>query len=430
MRTFGEEIEISAVGRFDAVIRVPGSKSLTNRALLLAAMARGATRITGALFADDTRAMVQALRQLGFDVVTDEHSSSIVVEGRGGAIPAHQADLFADGAGTVMRFLAGFLTLGKGRYRLDGNSRMRQRPIGPMVAALQSLGLRVSFEGIPGYPPIVVEAGPDSFRGGSCTINAAISSQFVSGLLLPAPLWRDGLRLTVTQAAAQPFIWMTVALMRQWGAQVDYLGQLVSVPGGQNYKSAGRFEIEPDASNASYFAAAAALCGGRVRLPGVFIGQSVQGDVAFLKILEKMGAKVRQYEQGTEISGTGSLCGVDVDMSSIPDMVATLAALAPFASTPTTIRNVGFIRHHESDRLAAIGQELRRLGAVVFEREDGLYIEPSKLTPRQAVETYNDHRIAMAFAVAGLKLGGLRLKNPACVTKTYPTFFDDLASLA
>ena len=425
-----DEIEIVPLRHpLAASVRVPGSKSITNRALLLAAMADGTSTILGAGLNDDTRRMAAALGALGFDVAVDEAAARIAVDGRAGAIPAHGGELYAGGAGTAMRFLLGFLTLGRGRFRLDGNQRMRERPIGPLLDALAALGVSVRAERDNGCPPVLIEIGEDGVRGGAARIDAAVSSQFVSALLMPAPLWPQGLKLTVSGEAARPFITMTLRLMERWGASGTMSGGEIVVPGGQRYAAQKNFEVEPDASGASYFAAAAALIGGSVILKGLS-ADSVQGDIAFLKLLERMGAHVEWRDDGVKVSGSGAnLTGADVAMGAMPDLVPTLAAIAPFCSSPTRIRGVSFIRHHESDRLRALATELHRLGASVHECEDGMLIEPSRIGAA-AVETYDDHRIAMAFAVAGLKTAGIRIRNPGCVSKTYPDFFRDLARLS
>jgi len=421
------EIEIIPITHpLAATVTVPGSKSITNRALLLAAMAQGRSIIESVLISDDTRRMVAGLSILGFAVEVDEAARRITVEGRGGAIPAPAANLDAGGAGTAMRFLAGFVTLGRGRYRLDGNSRMRERPIEALIDATRGLGLEVASELGNGCPPIVIDTTAHAFAGGAATIDASLSSQFVSALLMPASLWRNGLMLTTIGDAARPFIAMTVSLMERWGGSVSVAGDLITVPGGQHYR-AMNFTVEPDATAASYFAAAAALIGGIVTIPGI-TRTSVQGDAGFLEILEQMGARVTWHANAVEISGTGRLRGVDVAMNAMPDVVPTLAAIAPFADSPTRIRKVGFIRHHESDRIGALAAELRRLGATVEEFDDGLEIGPSALHAA-AIETYDDHRIAMAFAVVGLKTAGISIRNPGCVAKTYPEFFDDLERL-
>lgn len=425
-----DEIEIVPPRRpLAASIRVPGSKSITNRVLLLAAMATGRSTISGVGLNDDTRRMAAALGTLGFGLAVDETAARIVVDGRGGAIPVRGGDLDAGGAGTAMRFLLGFLTLGRGRFRLDGNQRMRERPIGPLLDTLAALGISVRAERDNGCPPVVIEIGEGGVSGGAARVDAAVSSQFVSALLMPAPLWPRGLELTVSGGAARPFITMTLALMERWGASATTSGSEIVVPGHQRYSAQKNFEVEPDASSASYFAAAAALVGGSVMLDGLR-ADSVQGDIEFMKLLERMGAGVEWREDGVKVSGSGkNLAGVDVAMGEMPDLVPTLAAIAPFCSSPTRIRSVSFIRHHESDRLHALATELQRLGASVHEYEDGMLIEPSRIGAT-AVETYDDHRIAMAFAVAGLKTSGIRIKNPGCVSKTYPDFFRDLAELS
>jgi 3-phosphoshikimate 1-carboxyvinyltransferase len=422
-----DEIEIIPILRpLAATVKVPGSKSITNRALLLAAMAEGRSTIDAALISDDTRRMVAALSALGFAVEADERARRITLAGGAGAIPSTGANLDAGGAGTAMRFLAGFLTLGRGRYRLDGNARMRERPIGPLIDAMRALGLEVTCEFGNGCAPVVIETRGTAFTGGTVTIDARLSSQFVSALLMPAPLWRNGLTLTASGETARPFIEMTLRLMEAWGAASTVTGELIVVPGGQRYHAMD-FTVEPDATAASYFAAAAALLGGTVTIPGL-TRTSFQGDAVFLAILEQMGARMTWHSDAVTVSSTGRLSGVDIAMNPMPDVVPTLAAIAPFADAPTRIRKVGFIRHHESDRIGAIATELRRLGAAVREFDDGLEIAPSRLHPA-AIETYDDHRIAMAFAVIGLKVPGLRIRNPGCVAKTYPEFFDDLERL-
>jgi 3-phosphoshikimate 1-carboxyvinyltransferase len=421
------DLEIRPVRHpLDAVVTPPGSKSITNRILLVAAMAPGESQIANALLSDDTRFMIDALRRLGFTIDVTESPPSIRVLGNADGIPVHGADLFVGGAGTAMRFLAAFTTLGHGRFRIDGNERMRQRPAGPLLDTLCALGARAISERANGCPPLVIERGPEPFAGGEVTVDASISSQFASALLMPAPLWRRGIRLHVAGDTARPFIDMTIRLMESRGVRTSRDGDTIVVPGEQLYRP-GPFQVEPDASGASYFAAAAALCGGRVTIRGLR-RDSVQGDAKFLDLLERMGARLRWVNDGVEVTGNGALSGIDTTMNAMPDMVPTLAAIAAFARSRTRIRGVAFIRHHESDRLAALATELNRIGAGVVEHDDGLTIEPSsRAIHPAAIETYDDHRIAMAFAITGLKIGGIQIKNPACVAKTYPNFFADLA---
>ena len=421
------EIEIVPItGPLDARVSIPGSKSITNRAMILAAMAQGRSVLDSVLLSDDTRYMSDALRVMGFVVEVDEDAHRITVGGRGGVIPAHGGEIFVGGAGTVMRFIVAMVTLGEGRFRIDGNQRMRQRPIGPQLDAMQRLGASVYSERDNNCPPVIVDASRARFEGGETSIDARVSSQFVSAMLMPAPIWKAGLKLRVIGDAARPFIDMTLRLMEAWGTHNSVETDQIVVPGGQWYR-AQRFVVEPDASSASYFAAAAALIGGAVKIEGLS-SNSVQGDLGFLGVLQRMGARVTWHPDYVEVVGTGQLAGVDVAMNAMPDMVPTLAAIAPFASSPTKIRNVAFIRHHESDRIRVLATELRRIGADVSETEDGLEIRPSTMRPAP-IETYDDHRIAMSFAVLGLKLAGTKIKNPGCVAKTFPDFFTRLSEL-
>jgi len=422
-----DQIEIVPVTKpLAAAITVPGSKSITNRALLIAAMAEGRSIIDNVLFSDDTARMLEALKQIGFQITIEESEKRVTVNGIGGQIPSSSGDLAIGGAGTAMRFLIPFLTLGRGKFRIDGNKRMRERPIGPLLDAMQRLGASVYSERDNRCPPVVADSR-SLFRGGATHVDARMSSQFVSAMLMPAPLWPDGLVLRVAGDTARPFVEMTLRIMETWGVKWNIDADTITIPGGQAYR-ARRFAVEPDASSASYFAAAAALCGGTVTLRGIS-ANSVQGDIAFLTVLQQMGARVKWNTDSVEVSGAGQLRGVDVAMNGMPDMVATLAAIAPFATSVTRIRKVEFIRHHESDRLRAIAAELRRLGASVTDLEDGLEILPSRLTGA-SIETYDDHRIAMAFSMVGLRIPGVKIQNPGCVAKTFPDFFAMLADLA
>ncbi|MGH7949561.1 MAG: 3-phosphoshikimate 1-carboxyvinyltransferase, partial [Candidatus Binataceae bacterium] len=357
-----DEIVIAPVRRsLDATIEVPGSKSITNRAMLLAALASGRSIIERALMSDDTRHMSEVLTTLGFNIETDESAQRIAVDGLGGRIPSSGTDLYVGGAGTAMRFIAGMLTLSRGRFRMDGNEQMRRRPVGPLLDALQRLGASIYSERENGCPPVIVDTTRGEFAGGETTIDARVSSQFVSALLMPAPLWPRGVTLHVHGDTARPFIDMTLKLMSVWGVAGRTEEHSIIVRGGQSYR-AQKYVVEPDASSANYFAAAAALVGGRVRIKGI-APDSVQGDIGFLSLLARMGAAVVWRDGGVEVTGTGKLAGIDVEMTAMPDMVATLAALAPFALSMTRIRGVAFIRHHESDRIRAIATELKRLGA-------------------------------------------------------------------
>jgi 3-phosphoshikimate 1-carboxyvinyltransferase len=409
----------------DAEIAVPGSKSLTNRALLVAALADDVSVLDGVLDSDDTRYMAEAWRQLGVAVAIDAAAARATIDGCGGRLPATEAELFAGNAGTAMRFLVAALCLGHGRYRIDGTPRMRERPIQDLLDALSQLGACVRTTERPGCPPVEIEAR--GLRGGSARLAAAKSGQFVSAILMIAPYTREGVTLHVDgPVVSPPYIDMTLAVMQAFGVTATREGyERFTVP-AQRY-GARNYAIEPDASSAHYFLAAAALTAGRVRVRG--LGRdSVQGDVCFVDLLERMGATVACGADYLEVQGHGSLDGIDADLNAISDTAPTLAVLGAFARRPVTLRNIAHVRLQESDRLHAVATELRRLGARVQERADGLVIEPAPLHAG-VVETYDDHRIAMSFALAGLRVPGIGIRNPECVRKTFPDFFARLEGL-
>jgi 3-phosphoshikimate 1-carboxyvinyltransferase len=409
----------------DCAIRVPGSKSITNRALLIAALATGESVLDGALFSDDTRYMAEAWERLGAGVETDVSTHRFSVRGCGGVIPAPSAELFVGNAGTAMRFLVAALCLGHGQFRIDGTERMRQRPIQDQLDALTQLGGHLRSTVAPGCPPVLIDA--DGLAGGHTSIAAAKSSQFLSAVLLVAPYARAAAEIEVVgPLVAAPYIDMTIGVMHSFGVAVERDGYRRFVVAPQRY-GGRRYAIEPDASSAHYFLAAAALTGGRVRVNGLG-GGSLQGDVHFVDVLEQMGASVQRGADFLEVRGGGELDGVDVDMNLISDTMPTLAALAPFARRPVTIRNVAHVRLQESDRLRAVATELQRLGVRVRELEDGLVIEPSPIRPA-VVQTYDDHRIAMSFALIGLRVAGIDIHNPDCVSKTFPDYFAHLEEL-
>ncbi|MGD9765157.1 MAG: 3-phosphoshikimate 1-carboxyvinyltransferase [Candidatus Binatia bacterium] len=410
----------------DAIVVVPGSKSISNRAALLAALADGRSVLENVLFSDDTRYMAAALRALGVQVEADAASSRLVIEGCGGHWPAVEADLFVGNAGTAMRFLTAALCLGSGTYRIDGSPRMRERPIRELVDALRPLGADLECVPDTGAPPVVVWA--HGLPGGFTRLSAVRSSQFASALLQVAPYAeRDVVIELVGEVIAHPYIDLTIAMMAQWGVVVERDGyRAFRVRSGQRY-AAQRYAIEPDASSAHYFWAAAALTGGRVEVRGLG-HRSLQGDVQFAALLERMGAAVRWRDDSIEVAGAGALCGIEADLNACSDTAPTLAALAPFAAGPVHIRNVAHLRWQESDRLRAVATELARLGAHVEEHPDGLSVWPSPLRGA-SIETYDDHRIAMAFALVGLRVPGVVIKNPGCVAKTFPDFFQRLDAL-
>ncbi len=421
-----ETIEIQPTGPLCATVRPPGSKSITNRALICAALADGDSTLLGALDSEDTRVMVAALRELGLIVNLDPANRSIFVSGCGGDLPAGQAELFIANSGTSVRFLTAMVTLGHGVFRLDGTARMRQRPIGDLLDALGQLGADAVDETGSGCPPVAVRA--DGLPGGEATVAGNISSQYLSGLMMAAPYAQRSVELTVRgDLVSKPYVEMTSAVMAAFGVTVraeDF--RRFVFPAASRYR-AQQYRIEPDASAASYFFAAAAITGGEVTVEGLS-PESLQGDVAFCECLRKMGCGVRYAADRITVTGR-PLRGIEVDMNPISDTVQTLGAVALLAEGPTTIRGVAHIRHKETDRIAALVTELRKLGADVEERRDGLRIEPGRLHGAE-IDTYDDHRMAMSLALAGLATSGVVIRDPGCTAKTYPDFFRDLANLS
>ena len=409
-------------------VRVPGSKSLTNRALIVAALAEGDSTLTGALDSDDTRVMVESLGRLGIAVEHDRDAATIRVKGCSNKIPAKEADLFVANSGTSLRFLTAMVSTASGTYRLDGTARMRERPVADLLQALNGLGAEASSDLATGCPPITVKAS--GLDGGYAFVRGDVSSQFLSGLLMALPYSRDVTTVEVEGVlVSKPYVAMTTHVMAEFGVRI------------QNRKDrrfdvrpaayVGRtFPIEPDASAASYFFAAAAITGGTVTVEGLGT-DSIQGDMGFVDVLEHMGCTVERGRTATTVTG-GPLRGVDVDMNAISDTVMTLGVVALFAPGITRIRNVGHIRHKETDRIAALAAELRKLGATVTEQPDGLILFPPDRPAADpaSIRTYDDHRMAMSFALAGLKRPGVTILDPGCVAKTYPNFWDDLARLS
>jgi 3-phosphoshikimate 1-carboxyvinyltransferase len=414
-------------------VSVPGSKSHTNRALLLACLSDGTTTIENALFSDDSHYFAQALTQLGFKVALDPQAKSMTITGRGGRIPASQADLFIGNAGTAARFLTAMLTLGHGSYRIDGVERMRQRPIGDLISALQQLGANISGQrsAVSGQrlfcPPVKVIAS--SLPGGSTFIRGDISSQFLSGLLMVSPYAQNPVGITVEGPLhSKPYIDLTISVMADFGVNVQRDGYERFRITPQRYCSPEIYSIESDASAASYFFAAPAICGGWVEVANL-TRTARQGDIAFLDVLAQMGCTVEEIKNAIRVTGPERLRGVDVDMSCISDTSMTLAAIAPFAETPTTIRGIASSRVKETDRVTATVTELRRLGVQVDEHPDGMSIFPCDNIQPARIHTYDDHRMAMAFALIGLRIPGIEIENPDCVAKTFPDYFKVLESI-
>ncbi len=415
------------VGPLDAVVRIPGSKSLTNRALVLASLSRGTSILSNALLAEDIEVMLDALVELGFAVSTDRASQRIEVTGCSGHVPATDATLFCGNSGTTARFVAALSSLGMGRFEFDGVPRMRQRPIGPLMHALRRLGVGVEYLGDEGFLPLAIHA--DRLGSGEISIDGSQSSQFVSALLMVAPCANGDVMIEVTGGMVSvPYVRMTLRLMEQFGVSVvDEIGECDAkfvVPAPQAYRAVN-YAVEPDASNASYFLAAASLAGGNVVVEGLGT-DSVQGDARFVDVLEAMGCSVERGPDFLKVSAEpgGRLRAVDVDLNDMPDMAQTVAVLALFADRPSRIRNVANLRIKETDRLVALMTELSRLGADVRELDDGLVIQPPTTLKPSAIETYADHRMAMSFALVGLRVPGVTIRDPGCVGKTFPDFFD------
>ncbi len=413
-------------GPLDSTVQVPGSKSLTARGLCLAALAAGTSTLRNPLFSDDIHYFAGALQALGIEVQGDPAGGTLRVHGAGGRIPAAQAELYVGLAGTAARFLTAALALGGGCYTVDGVPRMRERPMNELLSALADQGARITFAYERGRIPFTLCGS--GLAGGVLRVSGIRSSQPLSALLMVAPFARAATTLQVVDGLVHaPFVAMTVELMRRFGVEVAATaGDTFHVRAGQRY-AAREIVIEPDASSASYFFAAAAVTGGRVTVPGLR-ADSLQGDMRFLEVLKRMGCSVDRGPEGVTVQGPGALAGVDVDLTTMSDVAPTLAAIAPFAAGPVTLRGIAHTRLQETDRVHAMATELRRMGVPVDEGTGSLRIAPA--TPRGvAVETYGDHRIAMAFAVTGLRTPGITIRNPGCTSKTFPDFFARFAGL-
>ena len=433
MPTLPSSLRITPISHaLNATVRVPGSKSLTNRALLISALANGTTHLTDALFSDDSRYFAKALQTLGFDVQLDEANHSMTVTGLGGKIPAKKAELFIGNAGTAARFLSAFLTLGNGEYILDGEPRMRERPIGDLVEALAQLGcdikaLQNAEGGMRICPPVKIIAS--GLKGGKTTIAGDISSQFLSALLMTAPYAQAPVEVELTtDLNSKPYVDMTITIMKDFGVEIERDGYSSFTIHPSSFFPISSYAIESDASAASYFFAAPAICGGTVTVENIS-RKSVQGDIVFLDVLQQMGCTVQETDNCLLVTGHSQPHGIDIDMRDIPDTAQTLAAVAPFADSPTRIRGIASARVKETDRVHATCTELARLGVQVEEHEDGMTIYPTFDLRPSTVQTYNDHRMAMAFSLIGLRFDGVTIENPSCVSKTFPNFFDALSQL-
>jgi 3-phosphoshikimate 1-carboxyvinyltransferase len=415
-------VELSPARRAAGAVRLPGSKSISNRVLLLASLAAGDTRITGALDAEDTLVMRKALSALG---VSFDRETAL---GVGGPFPVKQAELFLGNAGTAFRPLTAALAMCGGEYRLSGVPRMHERPIGDLVDALRGVGARIDYAGREGFPPLVIHPGKIDVEQ-KLRVKGDVSSQFLSALLMALPLTGRTARVDVVgELISKPYVEITLNVMRRFGQEVRRDGWKSFEVRGSTYVSPGKFFVEGDASSASYFLAAGALGGGPVRVEGVG-KDSIQGDVRFVEVLERMGAKIAFGEGWIEASGGKPLRPIDLDLNHIPDAAMTAAVLTLFATGPSTIRNIGSWRVKETDRIAAMATELRKLGAEVEEGKDFLKVTPGKLQSNVAIDTYDDHRMAMSFSLVALGGVPVRINDPQCVAKTFPDYFAALRSI-
>jgi len=432
---YPEHIDLEPVLHAEGAIRLPGSKSISNRTLLLAALAEGTTTIHDLLASDDTMVMLGALRSLGiaWDQVDDR---TVIVHGNGGVLPNHEADLFMGNAGTAIRPLTAALAVIGGDYTLHGVSRMHERPIGDLVDALNEVGARIEYTGEQGFPPLRIRRGHISAQ--RISVRGNVSSQFLTALLMCAPLMAKTHAVSIDvvgELISKPYIEITLNLMRRFGVEVLQSGwSSFTVAPGQRYRSPGTIHVEGDASSASYFLAAGAIAGGPVRVEGV--GEhSIQGDVRFAEALERMGAIITRGDNWIEARSNGELKAIDADFNHIPDAAMTIAVAALYADGPSTLRNIASWRVKETDRLAAMATELRKLGAEVEEGADYIRITPPEQIKAATIDTYDDHRMAMCFSLASLdgkarRGNAMRINDPKCVAKTFPDYFEAFASVA
>ncbi len=408
-------------------ITVPGSKSITNRALLLSTLAEGTSVLEGVLFSDDSRHFLKCIQDLGFETRVEEEAARITVTGCGGRVPRAEASQYVGSAGTAARFLTAYLGVTEGVYHMDASPQMRKRPMAPLLKSLGELGCEILFEEKEGYFPFTLKG--HGFGSSEITVDIGHSSQFLSALLICACLCREDCTIHVEGTHGMSYIHMTEAMMGQFGVEVEHPDPVTfRIRAGQAYRPRA-YRVEPDVSAACYFYACTPLLGIPVQVEGVHF-DSLQGDVAFLEILKKMGCALTDTPAGilAEPPAGGGFPGVDVNMSAFSDQAITLAAIAPFATTPTTIRGIGHIRYQESDRMAAMVNELGKMGILCRETEQNLTIYPGKPSPC-LVETYEDHRMAMGFALTGLRAPGIVIRDPDCCRKTFENYFSVLEKL-
>ncbi|PSV13615.1 3-phosphoshikimate 1-carboxyvinyltransferase [Photobacterium leiognathi] len=424
-----ESITLQPIAKINGEVNLPGSKSVSNRALLLAALAKGTTRLTNLLDSDDIRHMLNGLKLLGVNYQLSDDKTVCEVQGLGHAFSPEQAlELYLGNAGTAMRPLAAALCLGVGEFVLTGEPRMKERPIGHLVDALRSAGADIEYLENENYPPLKIKG--TGLKGGEVEIDGSISSQFLTAFLMAAPLAKANTVIRIKgDLVSKPYIDITLHIMAQFGVEVenrDY--QEFVVKGNQSYVSPGDFLVEGDASSASYFLAAAAIKGGEVKVTGIG-KKSIQGDVQFADALAAMGAEI-EWGDDYVISRCGELTAVDMDFNHIPDAAMTIATTALFAKGTTSIRNVYNWRVKETDRLSAMATELRKVGAEVEEGEDYITIVPPSNLQHAAIDTYDDHRMAMCFSLVALSDTPVTINDPKCTSKTFPDYFDKLSALS
>ncbi|MBN2809336.1 MAG: 3-phosphoshikimate 1-carboxyvinyltransferase [Deltaproteobacteria bacterium] len=418
-------LEIKPRSLSRAEVQVPGSKSYTHRVLIAAALAQGRSSIEGALFSRDTQLTAAALTQMGAQITADAAARHFAVAGCGGRFVSGQQEIFLENSGTSMRLLTAIAALGQGEYILDGSPRMRQRPMAELLNALKQLKIDASALHHNGCPPIRIVGGP--IAGGPVQIDCGVSSQYLSALLLMGPLTGKGLEIEVIKGpVSRPYVDLTLAVMRRFGISVDAYGyDKFKVAGGQCYR-AGTCQVEPDCSQAGYFWAAAAITGAEIKVRGIS-ADSAQGDLGFVRVLEKMGCRVVFADDGISVIG-GPLRALTVDMGDMPDLVPTLAVVAAFAEGTTVMTNVAHLRAKESDRLAAVATELGKMGIVATCSADAITVTGGQ--PRGAqIKTYDDHRIAMSFSLAGLNVAGVKIEDEMCVGKSFPDYWSVFAGL-
>ena len=432
---YPHHIDLKPVMHVEGTVRLPGSKSISNRTLLLAALCEGTTTIHDLLASDDTLVMLGALRSLGIHwEQVDERTH--IVNGGGGALPNHEADLFMGNAGTAIRPLTAALAVIGGDFTLHGVSRMHERPIGDLVDALNAVGAQIEYTGVEGFPPLRIRRG--HIHADRMSVRGNVSSQFLTAILMAAPLMAREHPVSIDvigELISKPYIEITLNLMRRFGVTVEQDGwQSFTVQPGQKYTSPGDIHVEGDASSASYFLAAGAIGGGPVRVEGVG-RDSIQGDVRFAEALEQMGATITRGDNWIEATSNGVLKAIDADFNHIPDAAMTIAVAALYADGTSTLRNIASWRVKETDRLAAMATELRKLGAVVEEGADYITITPPAAIAAATIETYDDHRMAMCFSLATLdgkarRGNAMRILDPKCVAKTFPVYFEAFAGIA